>query len=71
MKINKPKAIRLLEYLVKGKSITAEQISKKFDVANPHDLVYKVRGLGVSVATSKNKKGKTVYSLMRTLPNDD
>lgn len=60
--VKKSKHVRLLEGLVNGKTYTLGQIKTQFKAANPADVVYKLRKLGVDVITTQ-KNDKTYYSL--------
>lgn len=60
------KTQKVLTALVEGKSLTAEQIATKFKSANPHDVIYRLRGAGHKITTTKNSKGNTVYSLTKS-----
>jgi len=46
--------------LVNGQELTAKQITQRYKVANPRDLVYRLRqeGLNIVLETNVTSKGK-------------
>lgn len=46
--------------VVEGKELTAKQISSRFNIANPHDLVYNLRneGFAIYLNTHVDSKGR-------------
>lgn len=52
---------RFYKAIVTGQMLTAKQISARFNVANPYDLVHRLRNEGVNIAltTKTNSKGKS------------
>lgn len=59
---NVSKSDRLATALCEGAQLTARQIASRFRAANPHDLVYKLRSIGMAIDlnTRMNSKGETV-----------
>lgn len=53
--------VRLLEAMVKGKKFSPKQIKDKYGVANPHDVIYQIRKLGVHVVSEESKTGTRYY----------
>jgi len=49
-------------FLDRAESLTARQISARYRVANPYDLIYRLRNEGLQIKTlsTKNSRGKTV-----------
>ena len=51
----------------KGESLTSKQISTRFGVANPRDIIYRLRNDGVKVTlktfTAKNGKTTQKYTV--------
>lgn len=64
---NKRSAVdKVFAVLNSGKTLTTKQISTRFGVANPRDVIYTLRNEGYNVVTTRtsNKNGTTVkYSL--------
>jgi hypothetical protein len=62
--------IRLLDTLRMGTELTAKQIRSRYMVANPHDLVYRLRENGhrIELIERVNSKGvtKNFYKLVET-----
>ena len=58
---------KVLNALENGSQLTAPQIASRYKVANPHDVIYKLRGKGykISLNTHVNSKGTITrkYSL--------
>ena len=56
------KAYKLLEAFKSGQELTAKQIATRYKVANPHDLVYRLRNerYAIYANSRKNYKGETV-----------
>jgi hypothetical protein len=52
---------KVLGALEKGSKLTAAQIASRYKVANPHDVIYKLRNQGYNIAlnTFVNAAGKT------------
>jgi hypothetical protein len=59
--MNLSKAERLGTALRNGQQLTARQIASRFDAANPHDLVYRLRNSGMTIeqVSRTNSKGQT------------
>lgn len=50
---------RVFEALVlNGEELTAKQISSRYNVANPHDIVYNLRMEGYSIYLNQHKDSK-------------
>ena len=68
--MNTSKTARLATALRSGDELTARQIASRFSVANPHDLVYRLRerGFNIKMNTKENSKGQTVrrYTMANT-----
>lgn len=64
-----PKYIRLLSALQSGAVLTAKQISSRFRVSQPYDLVFRLRthGYDIRLLPRTNSKGETrnFYKLMQ------
>lgn len=62
------KTNRLATALSNGDELTARQIASRFSVANPHDLVYRLRDIGFKIEIKKttNSKGQLMqrYALV-------
>ena len=62
------KSNRLATALSNGDELTARQIASRFNVANPHDLVYRLRDVGFKIEIKKttNSKGQLMqrYALV-------
>jgi len=62
------KTDKLLSVLRSGQGLTAKQIASRFRVANPYDLIYKLRvsGFDVELFTRVDTKGrvKQFYKLL-------
>jgi Helix-turn-helix domain len=58
---------KVLTALENGHQLTAAQISSRYKVANPHDVIYKLRNKGyeIMLGTHVNSKGAVTrkYSL--------
>lgn len=66
MKKAKPVTERVLAEFAKGRSLTPAQITSRFNVANPHDVIYNLRKRGNNIVTEEVKRGNqtvTRYSL--------
>ena len=52
--------------VTKGEALTSKQISTRFGVANPRDVIYRLRNEGVKVTlkTFTAKNGKTTQKYM-------
>ncbi len=46
---------RLLTTLQSGERLTAKQIASRFNVANPHNLVYELRNQGYPIYLNRHK----------------
>lgn len=47
--------------VTKKQTLTAKQIATRFGVANPHDMIYRLRNKGVKInTTTVTRNGKTV-----------
>lgn len=53
------KTAKLLKHLEAGTSVTANQITKSFGLANPYEAIRQLRSRGVCVYTNKNSSGST------------
>jgi len=59
--MNKPATDRVFALLERGQSLTAEQISNRFNVSNPYHVVYSLRNRGLNIITTPHTiRGKTV-----------
>jgi hypothetical protein len=69
---NVSKLDRLHAAFIEGTQLTARQIASRFRVANPYDMVYRLRNDGVAIerGTRVNSKGTTVryYSAVPRSP---
>jgi len=46
---------RVRKTLVSGKSITARQISSRYHVDNPHDVIYRLRAEGLKIEQTNSR----------------
>lgn len=53
------KTSKLLKHLEAGASVSANQITKSFGLANPYEAIRTLRTRGVCVYTNKNSSGVT------------
>lgn len=54
---------RLFQALVSGQSLTSKQIAARYRVANPYDLVYRLRQeIDVRMVSRTNAKGVAIYA---------
>jgi len=51
---------RVLTALQNGEELTAKQISSRFNVANPHDVVYQLRNQGYCIYLNEKTNSKGV-----------
>jgi hypothetical protein len=49
---------RVLTALQNGEELTAKQISSRFSVANPHDVVYQLRNQGYCIYLNEKRNSK-------------
>lgn len=49
---------RVLTALQNGEELTAKQISARFSVANPHDVVYQLRNQGYCIYLNEKRNSK-------------
>lgn len=49
---------RVLTALKNGEELTAKQISARFNVANPHDVVYQLRNQGYCIYLNEKRNSK-------------
>jgi len=49
---------RVLTALQNGEELTAKQISSRFNVANPHDVVYQLRNQGYCIYLNEKRNSK-------------
>jgi len=49
---------RVLTALQNGEELTAKQISARFNVANPHDVVYQLRNQGYCIYLNEKRNSK-------------
>lgn len=49
---------RVLTALQNGEELTAKQISSRFNVANPHDVVYQLRNQGYCIYLNEKTNSK-------------
>lgn len=54
---------RVLNELNKGKTLTADQIARKFKAGNPHEVIRKLREAGEAIYTNLNASGIANYRL--------
>ena len=61
---------RLLTALESGQRLTAKQIAARFSVANPHDVVYKLRNEGyvINLNTYSDTKGRMTNKYRLSTP---
>lgn len=66
------KITRLSNALMNGEQLTARQIAARYQVANPHDMVYTLRGEGANIEliTRSNSKGvvNRFYMMVQNKP---
>jgi len=61
MNMNRDRLVAFVAALRKGDALTAKQISHRFNVANPRDLVYRARhdhGVDVTLDETVNSRGQ-------------
>jgi LEA14-like dessication related protein len=66
------KVDRVFEALVlNGEELTAKQIAARYNVANPHDTVYKIRNRGYAIYLNEcvNSKGRVTQKYRYGTPS--
>lgn len=54
---------RLFQALISGQSLTPKQIAARYRVANPYDLVYRLRReIDIQMVARTNSKGVAIYA---------